>query len=459
PVLLLSALRTDRESRIRALESGADGFLSKPFDEVELSLQIRAMAKIKAANSMLRMEKTQLAALVAEHTHELELELAERERADRLTEVLYGSSQAIYSTVKLDDLFQRIHFLLSNIAPANNFFIALLRSDERFLSFPYNHDEKDTGDWPDIETDDPQSLTVEVLTTKRPLLLDEARLQDRYATGRNKVWGTAPRCWLGVPLIFKDNAIGVMAVQDYQNGFAYSQKDVTLLESVAGQIASAIEHKRAEAAILQAGNDWENTFNAVTDMITVHDRDFNILRANAAAKKILGISPQWKIPTKCYRNYHGKERPSEECPSCQCLLSGESCTIEIYEPHLDKYLEVRVMPRFEKDGSTVGLIHVVRDITERKRTEEEKIKMEAQLRQALKMESVGRLAGGVAHDFNNMLGVILGHVEIALDQVQPAQPLYADLTEIRLATERSADLTRQLLALPVSRTSPQRCWS
>ena len=72
--------------------------------------------------------------------------------------------------------------------------------------------------------------------------------------------------------------------------------------------------------------------------------------------------------------------------------------------------------------------------------------MQAQLNQAQKMESVGRLAGGVAHDFNNMLQAILGHVELALEQAPQGQPLRGDLMEIQRAAERSADLTRQLLA-------------
>jgi len=105
----------------------------------------------------------------------------------------------------------------------------------------------------------------------------------------------------------------------------------------------------------------------------------------------------------------------------------------------------------ELDGTQCNFNFMV-DVTDRKRAEAEKARVDAQLRQAQKMESVGRLAGGVAHDFNNTLGAILGHVEMALDQVDPTLPLYADLDEIRKVTHRSADLTRQLLAFARKQT-------
>ena len=88
----------------------------------------------------------------------------------------------------------------------------------------------------------------------------------------------------------------------------------------------------------------------------------------------------------------------------------------------------------------------------RKQAEEEREKLQDQLIQAQKMESVGQLAGGVAHDFNNMLGVILGHAEMAMEQVDPAEPLFADLQEICKAAERSADIIRQLLAFARKQT-------
>lgn len=103
----------------------------------------------------------------------------------------------------------------------------------------------------------------------------------------------------------------------------------------------------------------------------------------------------------------------------------------------------------DEKGRVTGALSTARDITDQKNLEE-------QFRQAQKIDAVGRLAGGVAHDFNNMLGVILGHAEMALEQVKPTQPVYEDLQEIQRAAQRSADLTRQLLAFARKQTVEPR---
>ncbi len=111
--------------------------------------------------------------------------------------------------------------------------------------------------------------------------------------------------------------------------------------------------------------------------------------------------------------------------------------------------------RIEVSTSLVGyagkpvLQGVVRDVTEKER-------LQRQLQQSQKMESVGRLAGGVAHDFNNMLSVIIGFAELALERVDPADPTHGDLKEILTAAERSATITRQLLGFARQQTIAPR---
>jgi two-component system sensor histidine kinase AtoS len=148
------------------------------------------------------------------------------------------------------------------------------------------------------------------------------------------------------------------------------------------------DRKKMESYILQSKLDWEDTFDTITDIITIHDKDFNIIRANKAAKEMLKL-PSLEVTKaiKCYEYYHGTDCPPENCLSCVCLETGTPDSFEIFEPHLNKYLEIRAMPRFDRDNQVVGLIHVIRDISERKKVEEE-------LQRAEQMKTVGEWATG-----------------------------------------------------------------
>jgi PAS domain S-box-containing protein len=214
------------------------------------------------------------------------------------------------------------------------------------------------------------------------------------------------------------------------------------------------KRKQAEERLRESEAKLRAIFDTVGTGILIIDRETQvIIEANQAAKDMSGIA--------------GEEIVGRTCHALICTDQNGSCPIQDPGRRVD-HTECKL---FCADGQQKDILKTLYpitiqgrecclaafvDIADRKRAEAEKAKLQEQLLQSQKMEFVGRLAGGVAHDFNNMLGVILGHAEIALEQADPAQQLRADLQEIQKAAQRSIDLTRQLLAFARKQTASPR---
>jgi PAS domain S-box-containing protein len=205
----------------------------------------------------------------------------------------------------------------------------------------------------------------------------------------------------------------------------------------------------------------------VQDVIFVLDLDLNYTYVSPSVKVLRGYEPEevleqqacetltpesWDLAVKTVSEAMELEKAGHED-----LQRSRTLELEMRRKNgTTVWTEVSVSFIRDEDGRPAGILGVTRDITGRKQTEAEKMKLQAQLVQTQKMESIGRLAGGVAHDFNNMLAIILGYAELALNKVNPSDSLHADLEEIRMAAGRSADLTRQLLAFARKQTiSPE----
>lgn len=216
---------------------------------------------------------------------------------------------------------------------------------------------------------------------------------------------------------------------------------------VMGIFRDATDRRASENAVYQAKQDWEDTFNTITDMITIHDKDFTIIRSNKAAEKLLGLPRLETSEAKCYRFYHGAGCPPSGCPSCESLRTAKPSVHEFFEPHLGMYLEIRAIPRLDKYGRLVGLIHVARDITDRKKSEEERQALEARLREAEKMETIGSLAGGVAHEVRNPLNAIMALTDALDREVGENSEHRLYLQHMRTQVDRLSTLMNELLDL------------
>ena len=185
------------------------------------------------------------------------------------------------------------------------------------------------------------------------------------------------------------------------------------------------------------------------ETIVITDAKGSILYVNPAFSKVSGYSREEAIGQNPRILRSGEHDSAFYRAMWDTLTAGR-----VWEGHIVNRTksgtlfteQTTISPVRDPDGHIVNFVCVKRDITAQLHDQQEKENLQAQLLQAQKMESIGRLAGGVAHDFNNMLQAILGYTEMALEQVEPEKHLYFDLLEIQKAARRSSLLTRQLQA-------------
>lgn len=141
--------------------------------------------------------------------------------------------------------------------------------------------------------------------------------------------------------------------------------------------------KLAEEKIKQAKEEWERTFDAVTDPIAILDNNYRIVRANKAMATKLGLTPQATVGQTCYQCVHGKDEPPEDCPHKKLVADGHEHTAEVYEERLGGDFLVTVSPIVDSEGELVGSVHIARDITKRKAIEKEREILISDLQEAL----------------------------------------------------------------------------
>jgi len=229
----------------------------------------------------------------------------------------------------------------------------------------------------------------------------------------------------------------------------YSERLVRKLEDKMQQLENEVlARQQTEETLRRSEKKYKSLYNSIRDAILVVDMERSIIDCNQAFVDLFGYSQSEII---------GKNA-SVVCENIKVFSTFlDSITEEIESinhpsAHFVKKNgtifpgEINVFFLKDEDRGTAGFVGLIRDMTERVRAERTQKNLESQLYQAQKMESIARLAGGVAHDFNNMLSVIVGYTELTLKMINPTDKAYENLLEIQDAVVRSSNITRQLLA-------------
>src|SRR4030042_3529929 len=190
------------------------------------------------------------------------------------------------------------------------------------------------------------------------------------------------------------------------------------MDSKTGQILGVIEsvhditdRMNAEQNILQAKKEWEHTFDTVRDLIFITNREGVIRRVNRALADKLGVQPQDLIGKSCWQIFRCKNKGTENCSLTKIQQGTSIREQEAKIPFLGMWVIAHVYAAYTPSNELQYIIHTYRDITEHKMLEE-------QLLQFQKTEAVARLAGGVAHEFNNLLTGIIGNLSLAKSEIK-----------------------------------------
>ncbi len=196
------------------------------------------------------------------------------------------------------------------------------------------------------------------------------------------------------------------------------------------------EQLRYQDDLRGARDEWERTFNAIDDIITIFDRDMRVIRANRASTRISGMSPEAIKGKSCHELFRSSPVPCPDCPTMEQRKQGISANATVR--HGNKIFAISCAPLADQTGELTGFVHIAKDITDQRH-------LESRLRQAQKMEAIGTLAGGIAHDFNNILTPITGFTELAMGKLPADSAATNDLKQVARAAGRARELVRQIL--------------
>jgi PAS domain S-box-containing protein len=328
----------------------------------------------KRAEAALLRSRQELEASVEARTLELAnanagltLEIIERTRIEAEQQVLFEITQGVTTTPNLDELLRIIHRSLGKILKADNFYVALFDKTTGLFTMQFFVDQYDELP-PPLKLE--KSRTAYVFKSGHPLLLTNQLFDQLVASGEIESIGTAPASWLGVPLETPSEVIGVLVMQHYEDKDAYSTRDLEFLTSVGGQIALAIQRKRAEDALRESEALFKDLFDDAP--VAYHELDQNgrIVKVNLTEQRQLGYTAEEM------EGRHGSKFIVEQASASAIAakLTGKIPLLPFERTFIRKdgsrvSMQVQDQLIYDYAGQVTGIRSTLHDITQRKLAE------------------------------------------------------------------------------------------
>ena len=453
PVVFVTALK-DKENRIRALEAGAEGFLTKPIDESELAAQIRAMVKIGAAHGRERDQKQRLAELVRERTIVLEHELEQRKVAE---------AELRYVNLKLDAFWQIAMLQDADVKTICDYalrsIVKMTVSDYGFYGF-VNEDETvmTIHSWSGEAmkgcsmVDKPSEFPIvqagiwgEAVRQRQAFIINDYTAP--HAAKKGLPQGHVLLKKLMVVPVFSHKKI--VAVAAVANRVAdYTENDTKHLSAFADAVQAVIDRKLIEGRLRNSEEKFATAFrtspNAIAitrlqddEFVDVNDT-FLALSGYSRAELFTGSS----VGLAMWVNPQDRSDVVNDLRMGRTVIGREMLFRSKNEVIITAFFSAQII----KINDVDCVLSSINDISARKQAEENLRQIESRLRQSEKMEAIGTLAGGIAHDFNNVLGGIIGYTDMSLELVDKDSLLDKNLRRVLKAADRAKHLVKQIVA-------------
>lgn len=373
------------------------------------------------------------AAQLTEYRKQLEDLVRERES---YLDTLLHFSENLKLTTDLPSLYRRITQMAKEVLKLDFSTLMLLTKDKKSLvihdaiGFP----DKMIGTFALLEG---HGLSTYVVQNKKPALVADFHNETRFEVPpvifEKKI--TSSIC---VPMMLEKEVFGVLIGHTHANR-KFNKTEIALYQSLGNQAAIAIKNVMHLHSLQKSENKFRTIFDNASDAIFISDMNGKILEINQIACDNLGYSREemLSMPIIAIVAPEFRERLHERLK----MITSEGHAI-VETAHIRKdssIIPIEIHGKLIRFNEQPAVLGVARDISERKQ-------MESFLFHAQKMEAIGTLAGGVAHDFNNILYAIMGYAEISMLDLAEHSPLQRNLEEIVKATKRAADLVKQILS-------------